>query len=144
MDMNGSRNSWLAPAFIKLAVLYLIAGIAMGIYMGVNQNFVAGPVHAHINLLGWASLTLFGLLYMHFPAMANHWLARWHFWLFNLPLPVLLVSLYVMLRGEPALEPVLGVCSIIICISVLLFAANVFMHVGRAPARAPGKVNLAT
>lgn len=144
MDTNESRGSWLAPAFFKLAVLYFIAGVAMGIYMGASQDFVIAPDHAHINLLGWASLTLFGLLYKLYPAMTENWMARWHFWLFNLPLPVLLVALYVMLRGSPALEPLLGICSVIIGISVILFAINVFRYVGRAPVRetAPRGANL--
>ena len=44
--------------FLKLAVVYLFAGALLGLIMGMNENFVLAPVHAHTLLLGWASLAL--------------------------------------------------------------------------------------
>jgi cbb3-type cytochrome oxidase subunit 1 len=41
------------------------------------------PVHAHVLLLGWASLALAGVVYHLYPAAAGTRLARWHFWLHN-------------------------------------------------------------
>ena len=47
-----------ATVWLKLAVLYLIVGIGLGIAMGATENFTLRPVHAHLNLLGWTTLAL--------------------------------------------------------------------------------------
>lgn len=45
-----------------------IAGMALGIGMGLSQDFSLTPVHAHVNLLGWVSMMLYGLYYRGSPA----------------------------------------------------------------------------
>ena len=47
--------------FLILAALCLITGVVMGIGMGIAHDLQFAPVHAHLNLLGWTSLALFGL-----------------------------------------------------------------------------------
>ena len=37
------------------------AACRLGIYMGMHEDFTLAPVHAHINLLGWVTLALYGL-----------------------------------------------------------------------------------
>lgn len=64
--------------FLLLAALLLIVGVAMGIVMASTKDFTLRPVHAHVNLVGWASLALFGLVYRAYPALSNGWLARLH------------------------------------------------------------------
>lgn len=53
--------------FLLLAALCLACGVALGIVMGIAHDFSLAPVHAHLNLVGWASLALFGLTYRAFP-----------------------------------------------------------------------------
>ena len=48
---------------LQMAAVYLIIGILLGIGMGISNNHILTPVHAHLNLLGWASMGLMGLLY---------------------------------------------------------------------------------
>jgi hypothetical protein len=45
------------------AVLMAVAGIIWGIVMAVSRDHSAMPAHAHLNLLGWVSLFLFGVFY---------------------------------------------------------------------------------
>ena len=33
----------------------------LGITMGISQDFSLSPAHAHLNLLGWVTMALFGL-----------------------------------------------------------------------------------
>ena len=40
-----------------------VAGMTLGIVMGATHDFTLAPAHAHLNLLGWVSMTLFGLYY---------------------------------------------------------------------------------
>jgi len=114
--------------WIKVAVVYLVVGVSLGIYMGASGDHSLHPVHAHINLLGWASLTLIGLIYRQFPEMARSPLARIQFWLHNLGLPFLMVTLTLLLRGNESLEPVVGGASVVVGASVALFAVNVFKN----------------
>lgn len=46
--------------FVAAAVAAL-SGMSLGIWMGINEDFTLAPVHAHINLLGWVTLCLYGL-----------------------------------------------------------------------------------
>jgi hypothetical protein len=43
------------------AILSALIGMSLGIWMGLRADLTLAPVHAHINLLGWVSLALFGL-----------------------------------------------------------------------------------
>ena len=52
---------------IKVSVLYFVVGIVFGMYMGFADQFVFSSAHAHINLLGWVSLALSGIIYHLFP-----------------------------------------------------------------------------
>ena len=57
--------------FLRLAVLYLIAGVSLGLFMAASHDHSMFPVHAHLNLLGWVSLSLFGLFYRACPAATD-------------------------------------------------------------------------
>jgi hypothetical protein len=65
--------------FLLLATVLLICGAVLGITMGMKQDFQLTPVHAHLNLAGWASLALFGLTYRAYPQLASTKLASLHF-----------------------------------------------------------------
>lgn len=43
------------------AAMAALSGMSLGIWMGMNEDFTLAPVHAHINLLGWVTLCLYGL-----------------------------------------------------------------------------------
>ena len=70
-------------------------------------------VHSHILLLGWATLATTGIVYLVLPRCAGTRLAAAHFWLHNLGLPVMIVSLAAAALGEPRAEPLIGVGSIL-------------------------------
>jgi len=53
----------ISRAFFTLAVLCGLTGMLLGMHMGATQDFTMHPVHAHINLVGWASLALMGGYY---------------------------------------------------------------------------------
>jgi hypothetical protein len=46
--------------FIAAAAAAL-CGMSLGFYMGMVRDFTLTAVHAHINLLGWVTLALYGL-----------------------------------------------------------------------------------
>jgi hypothetical protein len=51
------------------AVLMVIAGMIWGLVMAITRDHSAMPAHAHLNLLGWVSLFLFGVFYHLRPAV---------------------------------------------------------------------------
>ncbi|MEY3372300.1 MAG: hypothetical protein RLZZ537_768 [Pseudomonadota bacterium] len=121
--MENTNATWF-----KLAVLYLIIGVALGLHMAKSGNHGMYPVHAHINLLGWVSMALFGLIYRQIPAMAGNKLAKAHFWIYNLALPVNMATLYMYLGGNADIEPVLGVASMVLGLAIAIFAINVLKN----------------
>lgn len=58
-------------------------------YIGFGDQFVFSSAHAHINLLGWVSLALSGVIYQLFPLAGENKLAVLHFWLQMIGVPLL-------------------------------------------------------
>ena len=116
----------MSTRFLKTAVVYFVLAIAVGIYMGATQDVTQRPVHAHLNLLGWVSMALFGLLYHAFPAAAATAFARWHFWIYQLTLPPLMAAVWFVHAGSTAAVPIAGALSVIMGIAIVLFAINVW------------------
>ena len=115
--------------FFKIALVYLVLGVALGIALGITQKFQFAPVHAHINLLGWATFALAGLIYVLFPQAAQTRLALWQFWLQNIGVPIFIIGLILLTSGNEKAVPVVMVGSLVTLVSVLIFMVNVFANV---------------
>ena len=121
MMMSVSNN------FLRLGVLSALVGMSLGVWMGANQDFVLRPVHAHINLLGFASMMLFGLFYRAFPAAGRGWLPMVHFALSVLGFLILMPSLTLLILEKPLFMPAMIASEIMLVLSMLLFVIIVFM-----------------
>ena len=64
-----------------LSAVVLLVGMLAGIAMGIQQNFMLAPAHAHLNLIGGVLLFLFGLYYRLVPAAGTSTLAKVQGWL---------------------------------------------------------------
>ena len=62
----------------QAAVLLVLVGMVWGIVMAVSQDHSSMPAHAHLNLLGWVSLFLFGIFYHLHPAIDRSRVALAH------------------------------------------------------------------
>lgn len=60
------------------AAAYAFVGMALGIFMAASHNHTLSPAHAHLNLLGWVSMALFGLFYQAAPHIAATRRAKFH------------------------------------------------------------------
>ncbi|MFD1039795.1 cytochrome-c oxidase [Virgibacillus byunsanensis] len=122
----------MASRFIKVAVVYFVIGVMLGLTMGITQNFAYTSVHAHVNLLGWVSMALFGISYFCYPKAAESGLAKVHFWLHNIGLPLMQGTLFVMLLTSNHSIVVLTIIgSIMIVVGAILFLVNIFRNVNR-------------
>lgn len=117
----------LSQWFVKSAVIYLIIGMLAGIIMGAKQDFSAAPAHAHLNLIGWVTMTLMGLYYTVFPGKAERGIARTQFWVQTIGLWIMIPSLFFKVTGLVDLgELPLILGSIITLLGVVIFAVVVY------------------
>lgn len=61
--------------YLFLAALSMVAGVYIGMRMGLRHDYTLLPVHVHLNLVGWTSLALFGLSFRAVPELAQSRLA---------------------------------------------------------------------
>ena len=116
----------VSELFFKTATVFLILGIGAGLQMAISGDHGAFPAHAHINLLGWVTSAIFGGYYALNPAKAERRIAMVHYGVYTLGLAIMMPALYLMLQGNPAIEPIVGVGSLIVAAAVLIFAFVVF------------------
>jgi cbb3-type cytochrome oxidase subunit 1 len=115
--------------FIKISVVYFVIGVCLGMYMSMTEKFDFTPVHAHINLLGWMSLALAGLIYVAFPKAAETTLAKVHFWLHNISLPIMMIGLSFLVSGVTAATPAVATGGTLMVLGIIVFAVNIFKNV---------------
>jgi len=125
MNHNPRSRAWF-----RLAVAYFAVGVMLGVAMGASGDHSLFPVHAHINLLGWVSMALFGLIGTVHPSITEGRVAAAQFWMHNVGVPVMLVALMLRIKGFQSAEPLIGVASVVVGCSVLLFAWLVFARIG--------------
>lgn len=120
----------LSNAFLRLAVVFIVIGVSLGYYMGSTQNFTASAVHAHVNLLGWVSMFLYGLFYRACPEAAQGRLPKVHFWFavigFVIFMPALLIEVLQIKAALPVAQIGLIVGPTLVVIGMILFAIIVF------------------
>jgi hypothetical protein len=108
------------------SAVILLVGMLAGIVMGIQQNFVLAPAHAHLNLIGGVLLFLFGLYYRLVPAAGTSALAKVQGWLHMIGAIVFPIGVAVVLLKGPSFEaaPILG--SLIVVAAMALFVVIVF------------------
>ncbi len=110
----------LASAFILVGIVYALIGMAMGIWMGMNQDFFYAHLHAHINLIGWTTMVLFGLIYRAYRITGRQLLAKLHFAVANFGAIVFLPGLYFAIN-DPKDVLLAAVGSLAVLLSTVLF-----------------------
>jgi hypothetical protein len=100
--------------WVLTGLIFLLIGMGLGLKMSLQQNFLLHGLHAHLNLLGFVLMTLFGLCYRHWPRMQESVLARVHYWLHTVTVAIALGLLYFLLtdaelapKVAPAMHTVL-------------------------------------
>ncbi|TPM07892.1 cbb3-type cytochrome c oxidase subunit I [Mesorhizobium sp. B2-3-11] len=111
-----------ARNFFTLAIIYALCGMALGIHMAISEDHGQMPTHAHTMVAGWLMSAVFAFFYHLFPAAGQKTLALVHFWLTAISGIGLMIGLYILLAGNPRIEPLLGISSIGFYAGILLFA----------------------
>jgi hypothetical protein len=116
----------IGSLMMRVSVVILLIGMLGGIDMGIRQDFVLAPAHAHLNLVGGVLLFLFGLYYRMIPAAGALGLAKVQGWLHIIGSIIFPVGVaMVVLKGPSFIAaPIIG--SLIVVVAVALFAVIVF------------------
>ncbi len=110
------RLSYISFIFAALAGT---VGMLLGIQMGLAQDFTLAPAHAHLNLLGWVSMAIYGLY--HRAADSASPLAWVQVMCSGLGFPTFTIGLAVYLAtGTEAVMPLVIVGSLA-CLAGMLF-----------------------
>ncbi|HEY3949400.1 hypothetical protein [Phenylobacterium sp.] len=109
----------LSLAFFTTGALCVMTGMIWGMIMGSHGDFTLAPAHAHLNLVGWASLALMGTFY----ALSGKggrlgWL---NYGLSTAGVLVMIPALVVLLSGGKSAEPAVIAGSVLAALGMATF-----------------------
>jgi cbb3-type cytochrome oxidase subunit 1 len=105
------------------AAAYALVGMGFGIVMAASHDHTLSTAHAHLNLLGWVSMAIYGLFYHTVPAAAETRLARNHVVVATLGLWIMIPGVAMAVMGMSEGPAVIG--SLLTIVGMILFAARV-------------------
>jgi cbb3-type cytochrome oxidase subunit 1 len=121
----------IATVLLRLGALFALCGMALGIAMGIRQDFTLAPAHAHINLVGFVGLFLAGLYYRLVPEAAASALAKLQAGVAVLAAVIFPVGIGgVLLSGRDAFELITVIGAVLVFVGMALFAVIVFRTSG--------------
>lgn len=125
----------LPLAFFTLAALCATTGMVWGILMARSNDHAMAPAHAHLNLLGWATLALMGAFYALTGDRAPLRLGWVNFALSAIGVVLTIPALALLLGGDNAIQPVVIVGSSAALLGMIVFLLAV-LSLWRTPAAA--------
>lgn len=120
----------VADRFFITAILFALTGMSVGIWMGISgpETFNYAPVHAHINLVGWATMFLCGLWYRGAPDAAASTIARVHYWCALVGAICLVLGIVGAVMPNPTLDLVVIPGSLLTALAMIIFLTIVVRH----------------
>ncbi|MFO1091355.1 MAG: hypothetical protein U1E46_17415 [Hyphomicrobiales bacterium] len=112
----------VARTFLIASILFGLAGMLIGLMMGISGDHSVMPAHAHVMVLGWLSFAVFAVLYHLFPAAARSLWAKLHCGLALVSAAVMFVAVYLIHGGIAQVDALAGISSIAYAVSFVLFA----------------------
>ena len=68
-----------ATLFFATGAAFALIGMVWGVVMAATQDHALSPAHAHLNLIGFVVMSLFGVFYALSPRAAASPLSRVHY-----------------------------------------------------------------
>ena len=101
-------------AYVAIALLWAVAGMLLGLYMGIAEDHTLLTVHVAMMLSGFVTLALYGVLYRLWPAMKKSPLALAQFWISAISVAVLIIGSYFLVtRGSIPLAAIGSIAMIV-------------------------------
>ncbi len=119
-------------AFFTAAALCLMGGMIWGVVMAASEDFSLSPAHAHLNLVGWATLGLMGAFYA-LTRMSGRmpWI---NFGLSTLGTIVMIPSLALYLSGNAGALAGVQTGTVFVVLGMLVFLSQVLARWGKPAA----------
>src|SRR6516225_10466655 len=131
------RGDVMTPSSLcfRAAMLLVLAGMMWGLQMAITDDHSAFPAHAHLNLLGFVTLFLFGIFYRLNPKVEANRLAIPQVWIWIVSTIVLAIGVGLVHTGHPAGDPIAAVGSFAIFADAIVFTWLVFQGTPKALGR---------
>jgi len=110
----------------QAGVLFVLAGMVWGLQMAIANDHSAFPAHAHLNLLGFVSLFLFGFYYRMHPSLDQSLVAFAQIWIWIAGTIVMAVGVALVHTGHAGGDRVAAFGSIIVLAAMLTFGWLVY------------------
>lgn len=107
--------------FFVSGVIYVTLGMAFGIWMSAIGDHSLSGAHAHLNLVGWVTMALFGVYYHFVPQAAARRLAVLHFGIATLGVLTLVPGIAVVLKGGSELLATIGAFATLLSMLIFLY-----------------------
>jgi cbb3-type cytochrome oxidase subunit 1 len=133
---------WFVKAFIRASLAWFALGITLGLAIAAYPPWVAyRPAHAHMTVVGFLTMMVFGVGYQLLPRLFGHALhsrgfAIAHWWLANLGLAGMVVGFVMQPHIGPRSAPVTATGGVLFSLGALGFVYNMWRTFNMADARA--------
>ena len=106
--------------YILLGLAWVIVGMIFGTWLGASNHMNYGNSHAHINLLGFVTSVLFGLLHFAYPALRLSRVAVAQFVIYEIGILILIIGKVMVAGGQETLLLPIGALITIIGAGLML------------------------
>jgi len=134
---------WFVKAFIRASLAWFALGILLGLTIAAYPPWVAyRPAHAHMTVVGFLTMMVFGVGYQLLPRLFGHplhsrGLAIAHWWLANGGLAAMVTGFALAPQVGPARSaPVTAAGGLFFSLGALGFVYNMWRTFSKADARA--------
>lgn len=116
----------LATLFFLTGALAVLIGMCWGIVMSATQDHALAPAHAHLNLIGFVVMSIYGIYYALTPQAAAGIIARVHYGLALLGVVLIVPGIVWAVQGTGDTAAKLG--SVVTVLAMLVFIAQILRH----------------
>lgn len=116
----------IAFAFFATGVVAVTLGMLWGVQMSISHDHALAPAHAHLNLVGWVTMGLFGTYYAITPQAAASGLAKLHYLVALLGVIAMVPGIALAISGQGEAFAAIG--SLLTLASMLIFLFTVSRH----------------
>ena len=112
--------------FVALGTLFVLVGMGWGIQMSITTDHTLAPAHAHNNLIGFVTMTIYGFYYRLVPTAANSRLALIHFWVALIGAVTFGPGIVLAITGQG--EVLVQISTLFVLAAMLIFAWTVWTN----------------
>lgn len=109
----------LAKRFFATGAVFVTLGMLLGIHMAASQDHILAPAHAHLNLIGFVTMSIYGTFYALAPAAQAGKLPQIHYWVSVIGILIGIPGIAIAVTGGGEALAIIG--SFLFLASMLIF-----------------------